>query len=203
MHAGYFTNGALVGFCAAIPVGPIGVLCMRRSLSHGSKIGFISGLGAATVDAVYGGMAQFGMNLVADFLTRQHFWFSLVGGTILCLLGIRTCRAKPAASGDENQPADWLFAYVSTLLLTLANPSTILSFAAVFAGFGMKVASTRLSAVWVVLGIFAGSALWWLTLSSGVGFLRRRIGNRWLPVVNQISGVTLIGCGFYALAQIF
>jgi threonine/homoserine/homoserine lactone efflux protein len=103
---------------------------------------------------------------------------------------------------EDTKRASWMIAYFSTLILTLANPSTILSFAAVFAGFGMKIATTTLSGVWVVLGMFVGSALWWFTLSSGVGMLQKRLGHGWLKRVNQIAGATLVGCGVYSLSQL-
>jgi len=133
-------QGLTVGFSIAAPVGPIGVLRIWRTLTRGRVYGLISGLGAATADAVHGSFAGFGLTLISDFLTSQQIWFRLVGGVFLCLLALKTFLSDPAKHVASVKRNGFLGAYASTFLLTAANPMTILSFAAIFArlGFGVR-----------------------------------------------------------------
>src|SRR5208282_6381136 len=188
---GIFLNGLVVGFSIAAPVGPIGVLCIRRSLAEGALKGLASGLGAATADAAYGCVAAFGLTAISSFLVRQQLALGLIGGGFLCYLGIRTMVRAPATAPKPLDGASSLGAYGSTLLLTLANPATILSFAAVFAGLGLGRAVDYGSAAWMVAGVFLGSALWWVILSGGVGMLRSRVNDAWMRAINRLSGAIL------------
>ncbi|HXN35104.1 MAG TPA: LysE family transporter [Opitutaceae bacterium] len=196
-----FLNGLVVGFSIAAPVGPIGVLCIRRSLADGVLKGLASGLGAATADAAYGCVAAFGLTAVSGFLVRQQLALGLIGGVFLCYLGVRTFVARPAADSGSPGGGSLLSAYGSTVLLTLANPLTILSFAAVFAGLGLGRASEYASAGSMVLGVFLGSSLWWLILSGGVGMLRSRVKDGWMRAINRVSGTVLFAFGLYALSR--
>jgi threonine/homoserine/homoserine lactone efflux protein len=198
----FFLNGLVIGFSIAAPVGPIGVLCIRRSLADGALKGLASGLGAATADAAYGCVAAFGLAAVSGFLTRQQHALSLVGGGFLCYLGIRTMARAPAAAPSSPGGHGTLGAYGSTLLLTLANPATILSFAAVFAGLGLGGAPDYGSAARMVSGVFLGSATWWVILSSAVGMLRSRVSDSWMRAVNALSGAVLLAFGLYALSRV-
>ena len=202
MPGNLFLKGLAIGFSIAAPVGPIGVLCIRRSLADGVLQGLASGLGAATADAAYGCVAAFGLTAVSGFLTRQQLALGLVGGAFLCYLGVRTFIARPAADPAPPGGGGQLSAYGSTVLLTLANPATILSFAAVFAGLGLGRAADYASAGKMVLGVFLGSALWWLILSGGVGMLRSRVKDGWMRAINRVSGAILLAFGLYALARI-
>jgi threonine/homoserine/homoserine lactone efflux protein len=197
MEISFFLKGLLVGFSIAAPVGPIGVLCIRRSLTYGKKTGFISGLGAATADAMYGCIAGFGLSLVSNFLVSQQVLFKIFGGLFLCYLGLKTFLEKPATeAATSNQIAG---AFASTFFLTITNPMTILSFLAIFAGLGLATANHYLDAVILVLGVFIGSASWWLLLASGVSLFRDKFSDRTLKAVNQISGVIILGFGIIAL----
>jgi len=169
-----FLKGVTIGFSIAAPVGPIGLLCIRRSLSDGTLAGLLTGLGAATADAAYGCVAGFGLTAFSSFLVNQRFWMSLFGGLFLCYLAWRIINSKPPTQSFEPRRAGLLAAFGSTFLLTLSNPLTILSFAAVFAGFGLGGrAQTDYATAWgLVGGVFTGSALWWLLLSGGVGLVR-------------------------------
>ncbi len=188
------------GFSIAAPVGPIGLLCIRRTLAEGRLVGFVSGLGAASADAVYGAVAGFGLTAVSAALVGSQAWLRLGGGIFLCWLGARTFFAKPATNGARAATTRGLAAsYASTLVLTLTNPATILSFAAVFAGLGV-VSGSYASASVLVAGVFAGSALWWLLLSVGVGLLRARVRPSGLVWVNRCSGAVLVALGILALA---
>jgi threonine/homoserine/homoserine lactone efflux protein len=197
-------RGLIMGFSIAAPVGPIGVLCIRRTLAEGRAAGFASGLGAATADAVYGSIAGLGLTLVASLLVSQGFWLRLGGGLFLCYLGIRAFMARPAERAAKAGGRGLLGAYASTLVLTLTNPMTILSFAAVFAGLGLANAPGEyLSAVMLVSGVFLGSALWWLLLSGGVSLLRDRFGTCVMMWVNRVSGVVVIVFGLLALGSLW
>lgn len=197
-------KGLILGFSIAAPVGPIGVLCIRRTLTDGRATGLVSGLGAASADALYGCIAGFGLTLLSDFLVSQQFWLRLVGGLFLFYLGIKTLLARPAQESASAQGTGLLGAYTSTLFLTLTNPMTILSFAAIFAGLG--VASTDgdyASAALLVLGVFLGSALWWLLLSGGVSLFRARFNLSALTWVNRLSGAIILAFGVAAFASTF
>jgi threonine/homoserine/homoserine lactone efflux protein len=198
----FLLRGLVLGLAVAAPVGPIGVLCIRRSLAEGRTAGFAVGLGAATADAAYGAVAGLGLTVVSTFLVHQQTWLRLVGGVFLCYLGIRTLLARPAerAAGNERGGGGLLGAYTSTFFLTLTNPTTILSFAAIFAGVGVGAEGDDfLSVVLLVGGVFLGSALWWLALSTGVGFFRDKLGPRSMRTVNVFSGAVILAFGLAAV----
>jgi threonine/homoserine/homoserine lactone efflux protein len=202
-----FARGAVLGFSVAAVVGPIALLCIRRTLSAGFGVGFVSGLGAATADASYAAVAGFGISAVAAVLVDQRVWLRLIGGIFLVYLALRTVRAAPAErllSADATASAVHMAgAYSSTLALTLSNPLTILSFAGIFAGLGLGSlgASSTASAVDLVVGVFVGSAAWWLLLASLIARLRSRVTPRWLRRVNVASGLIILGFGVQSLAS--
>lgn len=198
--ANFLAKGLIIGFSIAAPVGPIGVLCIRRSLADGNRMGLVTGLGAATADAIYGCIAGFGLTAISSFLVGQKVWLGILGGLFLCYLGIRTFITKPAEKAAEVGGSGLLSAYLSTLFLTITNPMTILSFVAVFAGFGLGASPDYFSAATLVAGVFAGSGLWWLLLSSGVALFRARVNSSWMSMVNRISGVVMLGFGLYSLS---
>jgi threonine/homoserine/homoserine lactone efflux protein len=193
-------RGLLIGFSIAAPVGPIGVLCIRRTLADGRATGLAVGLGAAAADAMYGAVAGFGLTAVSSLLVRQQGILRLIGGLFLCYLGVRTFLATPASAAARAGGAGLLGAFTSTLGLTLANPATILSFVAVFAGLGIAGAGSWREATVLVAGVFLGSALWWLLLSGTVGALRARLDVHALRWVNRVSGLVLLAFGVAALA---
>ena len=186
-------KGAVIGFSIAAPVGPIGVLCIRRALAEGRLVGLASGLGAATADAFYGSVAGFGLTLVSGFLVRQASWLRIVGGLFLLYLGVRTFLAQPAEDAGLERTTGVLAAYASTFALTITNPMTILSFAAVFVGLGLGTTDNETwAAVLLVLGVFTGSALWWFLLSWGASLLRERVTPKVLVWVNRVSGLIIL-----------
>lgn len=199
-------RGLAIGLAIAAPVGPIGVLCIRRTLAEGRLAGFVTGLGAATADTVYGAIAAFGLTAVSAFLVSQQDWLRLIGGAFLCYLGVRTFVAKPAppvASAGDKSSRTLAGDYGTAFLLTITNPLTILSFAAVFAGLGLGSGYDDLaSALLLVTGVFTGSALWWLVLSGAVSLLRGRITAGGLRWVNRVSGVIIALFGLVALASL-
>ena len=200
-----FIQGVGIGFSIAIPVGPIGMLCLRRSLKDGRRVGLVSGLGAATADAIYGLIAALGISAVQGFLLDHRFALQLGGGIFLVFLGLRTVWTKPtsdattAAPRPRNLPA----AFGSTLVLTLANPTTILAFAGIFAGLGVGITvGDRFAAFRMVTGVFLGSAVWWLLLSLGAGALRSRLQQGGLRILNIGSGLAIAGIGVWQLVQL-
>jgi threonine/homoserine/homoserine lactone efflux protein len=197
----FFLRGLIIGFSIAAPVGPIGVLCIRRTLARGRSSGLMTGLGAATADAVYGAVAGFGLTAVSSFLVRQQTPLRLAGGAFLCYLGMKIFLSKPAAESAKAGGATLAADYGSTFVLTLTNPATIISFVAVFAGLGLGAGQPNdyIAAGSLVAGVFLGSAVWWLLLSGSVGFFRERFDAGKLRWVNRLSGLILIAFGLLAL----
>ena len=189
-----FLRSLVIGVSIAAPVGPIGVLCIRRTLAGGRLVGLVSGLGAATADAFYGLLAALGLTVITDLLVAQTDVLRVVGGLFLLVLGARTLLAPPAeeAARTESNRGGLLGAYGSTLLLTLTNPMTVLAFLGIFAGLGAGGAQGYGGALVMVAGVFAGSALWWGLLSGGVSLLRGRFDATWMRWVNRISGAIII-----------
>ena len=199
---GIVIQGLVLGFSIAAPVGPVGVLCIRRSMTHGFRSGLISGLGAASADAFYGTVAAAGLTLVADFLISQRFWLGLLGGGFLFYLGIKTLISSPKLEEPKEGKTVIGSDYFSTLLLTLSNPMTIFSFAAIFGGMSAQSLPVfRFSAFLLVLGVFIGSALWWLILSGSVGLLCSHATQAVLIWVNRISGLFIIGFAVFLVSQ--
>jgi threonine/homoserine/homoserine lactone efflux protein len=198
-----FVKGLVIGFSIAAPVGPIGVLCIRRTLAEGRISGFVSGMGAATADALYGCVAGFGVTYISNFLMGQQFAFRLIGALFLGYLGARIFFSKPAEAPSKAEGKGLAGAYASTLFLTLTNPVTILAFAAIFAGLGLGNSGGDYTAgMLLVLGVFLGSAAWWLFLSTGVGLFRTWFNGPRLRWVNRLSGVIIGGFGFLALLSL-
>jgi len=195
-------SGVIIGFSIAAPVGPIGVLCIRRTLAEGRLHGLVSGLGAATADAVYGCIAAFGLAFISNVLVQQQVWLRIVGGAFLCFLGVRTILAKPSEKAQTGKKTSIASAYGSTFLLTLTNPVTIISFAAVFASLGLgNNAGDYISAALLVFSVFAGSASWWLILSGAVSLFRTRVTPKVLLWINRVSGAIILGFGVVALVS--
>ena len=200
MHV-IFSKALVLGLSVAAPVGPIGILCIRRTLSDGRNVGLACGLGAATADALYGLVAGLGLTALSAAATSSQTILRLVGGAYLAFLGARTLLARPAA-GEADIPRSvraWR-AWASTLCLTITNPMTILFFAAAFSTIGPAADGERaLYAPVLVAGVFLGSGAWWLTLSSAVHVVRARLSDVHLLWINRASGALLIGFAAWAL----
>jgi threonine/homoserine/homoserine lactone efflux protein len=219
----FLLKGLLIGFAIAAPVGPIGVLCIRRTFADGRAAGFATGLGAATADAMYGAVAGFGLTAVSGFLLGWQTEFQFFGGLFLLGLGIKTFLAKPSTQSARMEGQGLAGAWFTTALLTATNPATILSFTAVFAGAGLgQQAYGGGEALALVAGVFLGSAAWWLMLSTFVERYRRKhpdfaafadgaiggavvtgvtvgMASKTLTRINQGSGVLLAAFGIAAL----
>jgi threonine/homoserine/homoserine lactone efflux protein len=203
MEWGLFVKGFVIGFSIAAPVGPIGILCIQRTLSGGNVQGLVTGLGAATADALYGFIAAFGLTFVSNFLVDQSIWFRIIGGLFLCYLGIRAFLRKPQERAVSVANSTIFSAYGTTFFLTLTNPMTILFFAGIFAGLGIVSESIHYaSAGLMVIGVFSGSAAWWLLLSGATGIFRNKINEGKLALVNKISGIIILVFGVIAILSI-
>ena len=202
METTLFLNGLFLGVAIAAPVGPIGILCIRRSLAGGWAAGLVTGLGAATADAFYGCVAGFGLSAVSDLLVGQRAWLQLVGGLLLCWMGIRTLISASAQMPVGKATATNAAGYLSALLLTLTNPMTILAFAAVFAAMGLgSAAAGHMAALWLVSGVFSGSMAWWIVLTAITSRFNRRLNASAMRWIDRCSGLVLTGFGAMAIVS--
>jgi threonine/homoserine/homoserine lactone efflux protein len=195
-------KGIAVGIVIALPAGPVGVLCVRRTLFEGIPFGLVSGLGAATADTVFGIVAGFGLTFVRDWILGYRDWLGAAGGVFLLYAGARALLAR-AVPEPEPLDGEAIFgAYLSAFALTITNPITILAFAAIFARVGIDQDSRLVTVAVLVAGVFTGSALWWLFLTTGITWLRRRTGSFTLKWLNRASGSLLAvsGAGLLAAA---
>jgi threonine/homoserine/homoserine lactone efflux protein len=198
MDPSLFARGLLLGFTVAAAVGPISLLVIRRTVAHGHVYGLASGLGVALADGTYGAVAAFGLTAITSVLVGAKVALALAGGIFMLYLGWRTFTSRPRDVAEAIDRPGLAGALASTYGLTLTNPMTIVSFAALFAGLGV-VGEGGADAAILTLGVFLGSAAWWVLLTSAVAALRGRITNRGLTWVNRISGAVLIAFGIAAI----
>lgn len=204
MSMSLFFKGFTIGIAIAAPVGPIGVLCIQRTLTRGAFHGFVTGLGAATADALYGCLAAFGLTAISDLLIVHSIWFRGVGGAFLCYLGIKAFLAQPEFQKAPERHLVPLQAYGTTFFLTLMNPMTVLAFAAIFSGVGLiDEALHYSSASLMVLGVFLGSGIWWCFLSGFTNVFRGKCTPHKLVWVNKISGILIFTFGVLACLSLF
>ena len=192
-------RGLVIGFTIAAAVGPISLLTIRRTLAHGQLQGLVSGLGVATADATYAAIAAFGLTALTDLLVSGRTVLGVVGGLIIAILGIRTMRSRPGEVARDAARPGLPQAFASIYALTMTNPMTILSFAALFTGLGLAIGSSFADAAILVLTVWAGSGLWWIVLTSIVAWARERVSTRVLLWINRLSGAALVGFGLFAI----
>ena len=197
-----FLKGVLIGFAMAVPIGPIGIICIRKTLTEGRLRGLIIGLGAATADLLYGCVAAFGLTIISSTLDNQRIWIRLIGGALLLFLGVRTFRARPSNSNIPINNRGILRSYFTIVFLTLTNPLTIFAFIAVFAALGLGSSLGYFSASALVAGVFIGSCLWFLLLSSSVILFKKKLDLVGLSWVNRIAGALIIISGIIAIVSV-
>ena len=202
MSAALFLKGLAFGFVLAATVGPMWILCFRRTIAFGALAGFVSGMGIAVADGLYGAIAAFGLTAISGLLLSYRFWVGLVGAAFLVYLGIKALIGAPPAASPEEKATGLVKAFLSTLGLTLTNPPTILAFVAIFAGLGFASSADYGAASLIVLGVFLGSAAWWIILSAAAARLRERIGPRLARAINIVSGVSILGFAAWQLAEL-
>jgi threonine/homoserine/homoserine lactone efflux protein len=199
----FFLKGIAVGFVIAAPVGPVGMMCIHRTITDGKLFGFVTGLGAAIADTLYGCIAAFGLGFLAAELINYQMPLRGFGGVVLCVIGIRALsnRRTPNPAAPKR---DQLFRiFVSTFFITVTNPLTILSFVAIFAAIG--IAEVREQMGWgiaLVAGVFIGSAAWWALLTSIAGIFHKRLDDTTAIWVGRFSGVVILGFGLVLLASL-
>src|SRR5262245_38954545 len=187
-------QGVLIGFVVAVPVGPLGLLCINRALGRGPLCGLFSGLGVATADALAASLAARGISLLSGFLIEQQVPLRLAGGMFLCYLGWDMFQARPRGYPPPSNVTGLINAYATTFLLTISNPVTILSFVAIYAGWHVPSLNGRyFAAALLGLGVFIGSGLWWIGLFVGMTTFRDSFNLRAVKWVQRISGA-LIAC---------
>lgn len=201
MTALLFAKSLILGLAIAAPLGPIGALCISRTLERGFWAGVAGGLGTALADATYAMLAAAGFAAFATLLSTLSVPLGLVGGLFMLWLGWRGLAPRPIAAASEVGARDLVHTTTATFLLTLANPTTILSFAAIFAGLGLAATGDGRNAAIVVAGVFLGSLAWWFVLSGGVALARARLPDSLTAWTSRMSGIVLIGFGLAALAS--
>jgi threonine/homoserine/homoserine lactone efflux protein len=197
-----FLKGVAIGYAMAIPIGPAGVLCLRTTLTGGRMRGMSIGLGAATADLVLAGVAAFGLTFVSDMIVREQFWLRVGGSALLLVLGIRLLTIRQKEAVVPFLEKTWIRSYSSVILLGLTNPMTVFSFLAVFAFFGLGDTMTLFAGSLLVLGVFIGSGLWFVTLGYLATSFRRHLesgGSQW---VNRVAAFLVIACGVAAFASV-
>ncbi|HYB11363.1 MAG TPA: LysE family transporter [Alphaproteobacteria bacterium] len=191
-----FIKGIAVGFAIAAPVGPVGILCMQRSLTKGFLYGLFSGTGAAMADAIFGAVAAFGVSFVSEFLTREQFWFQVGGASLLLVMGIHTIFAEWRPPGERAGANDLAHDLVTTFFLTITNPITIFSLTAVFVAVGITSGTeTLLGGGLVTGGVFVGSALWWCILCSAFSLGRSVMSGIYLKRIHRAAGFVMLTFG--------
>jgi threonine/homoserine/homoserine lactone efflux protein len=196
-------RGFVLGFVIAASPGPIFFLCLRRTLARGWLTGLVSGFGVATADGFYAALAAFGIGAVTSALVGERRWLALIGGAVLVLIGLRTVlgRPRPAEPAASSNAAGLAGAYLSTLGLTIANPSTIISFAALVASLGIGASGGYLTPTLLVIGVFAGSATWWVMLAGLGAGLRARVTARAVRAISTFSGLAIVALGLLAIVS--
>ena len=199
MDLGVFPKGLLAGLAIAVPVGPVNVLCISRTLRKGLKAGLASGLGAATADALYGAIAGFSINFIIQLLIREEFWLRLFGGSFLIVVGLLYYFKRAGSLDGQETGSAKQSDFVSALVLNLTNPTTVLSFLAVLAA--LRACQPR--SWWLdwllVLGIFSGSLLWWIVLITIVNRFRSRFDDHVMLRMNRLAGLAIGGFGAFTL----
>lgn len=194
-----FFKGTLIGLSIAAPVGPIGILCINRTLRAGLIVGLLSGLGAAVADAIYGCIAGFGLVAVSHFLVSHQKFIQLLGGIFLLYLGVKTFISSPLQHSAPDSATTLWQDFLSTLVLTLTNPATIMSFIAIYAGLGIvEEGASVIEALTIVLGVFVGSLAWWLALCGTLNRIRHNLSTAMLVYISRMSAAILISFGLFA-----
>jgi threonine/homoserine/homoserine lactone efflux protein len=196
-------QGIVIGFVVAVPVGPLGLLCINRALLMGRLCGLFSGFGVATADALAAGIAALGISLVSGFLSDHQILLRFIGGIFLCYLGLKIYWTEPREQPPASNVNGLLGAYATTFLLTFSNPVTVLSFIAIYAGWGLEsLRGHYLAAAILTIGVFIGSALWWIALFIGLTAFREKFSMQALKWIHKVSGATIAAFGVVVLLSV-
>ena len=206
MEIEFLIKGLIVGFLASIPLGPVGVLCIQRTINKGRTSGVFSGMGAATVDSFYALVAAFGLTFIINFIVEQQFYIQLIGGGVLIFLGAKIFNTNPIRQirKHRRKKNKLIEDYFSVFLLTLSNPLALFLFVAAFAGIGMVGSDNRsLKSSFIILGVFLGAMIWWFALTFFINLFRRKFRLKQLWWINKIAGLVIIIFGAAAMFFVF
>jgi len=206
VEIGFLIKGLVVGFLASIPLGPVGVLCIQRTIHKGKLSGVFSGMGSATVDAFFALVAALGLTYIINFIEEQQFYIQLIGGVVLIIVGARIFYANPIKQirRHRRRKNKLIEDYFSVLFLTLSNPVAIFLFVAAFAGIGIVSSNdTSLDSSLIIIGVFLGAMVWWMTLTFLVDLFRKRFRLKQLWWINKIAGVLVVVFGVAAMLSVF
>jgi threonine/homoserine/homoserine lactone efflux protein len=201
-------SGVVMGLIAAVPIGPVNLICIRRTFAFGPLNGFVSGLGAALGDGLFAAITGFGLTWIAQLIEGYATIIELIGGALMVWMGFKTFVAPPMPrqedDGNDGEGTNLMRAMVSTFALTITNPVTLLSFGVMFAGLGGLAggAGSFTDASFVVGGVIAGSTGWWLALTTLIGLFHARIDEKAMRLINRICGLLVIGCGLAVLVHL-
>jgi threonine/homoserine/homoserine lactone efflux protein len=203
-------SGFVIGLIAAVPIGPVNLLCVRRTFAHGSLYGFLSGLGAALADGVFATIVGFGFTAIAQLIKDHSTVLEVVGGTMLLVFGVRTFLAPPQLRLDdklkarEQDASSLARAMASTFALAITNPATLLAFTAMFAGVAGLVGgqASYFGAGLLVCGVLAGSTTWWFTLTTVAGLFHAKINDGIMTLINRASGVVITTFGLVVFGHL-
>lgn len=200
-------KGILVGFLASIPLGPVGVLCIQKTLSKSFRAGFVSGLGAASADFIFAVIAAFFLSFITSFVDNFIEYLKIIGGICVIIVGVNIFLKNPVIQIRKNRAnkGNLWSDYISVFLVTLANPAFILMFVALFAAFGLSgdEALGHAEGAFLVAGVFAGASLWWFLITFSISFLRKKFRPRHLLILNRVSGALIVALGAAAILSLF
>jgi len=202
----FLIKGLIVGFLASIPLGPVGVLSIQRTINKGRTSGLISGMGAATVDAFFALVAALGLTYIINFIEQQQFFIQLLGGGVLMLLGTKIFSTNPIKQirRHRRKKNKLIEDYFSVVFLTLSNPLAVFLFIAAFAGIGMvSTDDSPFKSSLIILGVFFGAMLWWFTLTFLIDLFRKKFRLKQLWWINKIAGIVIIVFGIAAMIAVF
>ncbi|RPH33589.1 MAG: hypothetical protein EHM93_04710 [Bacteroidales bacterium] len=201
----FLVKGILIGLLASIPLGPIGVICIQRTINKSRLSGFFSGLGAATADTIFAAIAGFSLTFILNFIEEKQKILEAIGGLIVILLGIKTFYTNPVNQlrRHKKNPSKLVEDFISVLLLTITNPLAIFLFVGMFATLGLAYNGENMGLSLITLaGVFLGGTLWWFTLSSLVNLFRKRFRLKQLWWINKIAGAVIFILGVLAIVNV-
>lgn len=201
-------SGVVMGLIAAVPIGPVNLICIRRTFAFGPLNGFVSGMGAALGDGIFAAIMGFGLTWIAQLIEGYATIIELIGGALMVWMGYKTFFSPPVPRCAEDRPdkegTNLARVMISTFALTITNPVTLLSFGVMFASLGGLAggAGSYHDAGFVVAGVVGGSAGWWLALTTVIGLFHAKIDEKVMRMINRICGVLVVGCGVAVLIHL-
>lgn len=198
----YILWGVLIGVLVAAPLGPVNLICIRRTLAYSKRNGFTVGMGAAVADTIFGAIAAFGLSSVMGLVDRVNGWFEIVGGIVLIIVSINLWTKHPHLADVKDTVRDRIKGAVGAFTLTIMNPMTILGFVALFVTLGLQdMGQDTVNGLAITLGIFLGSSLWWFTITRCAGYMKTRLSDEHLLKINRASAIIVALCGLWALSK--